>query len=234
MVIPERFNGPPSSGHGGYSSGTFAALLPGPGPVAVALRAPPPLQTELDVVREDLGVSVLAGPALVATVTPGEFTIQPPAPVSIQVAERAQYDAADLGEHPFPSCFGCGPDREPGDGLRLFAGPLTAEGAVFACTWAPAAGLADADGRVRDVFVWSALDCPSGAPTGAGASGEAVVLARYVVQIEAAVLAGQPHVLVSRLDGQEGRKSMTSVALYDAEGHRLARGEALWITLSRN
>jgi hypothetical protein len=27
--------------------------------------------------------------------------------------------------HPFPTCFTCGPDRAPGDGLRIFPGPLS-------------------------------------------------------------------------------------------------------------
>ena len=29
-----------------------------------------------------------------------------------------------LTSHPFPTCFACGTDREPGDGLRIFPGPV--------------------------------------------------------------------------------------------------------------
>ena len=49
LVVPRRFNGPPESGNGGWTSGAVAALLsPGPGgAVQVRLAAPPPLDVEL-------------------------------------------------------------------------------------------------------------------------------------------------------------------------------------------
>ena len=50
-IVPARFNGPPHSGNGGWTSGALAALLaPAPGrAVQVRLSAPPPLDVPLDV-----------------------------------------------------------------------------------------------------------------------------------------------------------------------------------------
>jgi hypothetical protein len=47
VIVPSRFNGPPASGQGGYSSGVLAAHLAGP--AAVSLRRPIPLDRELEV-----------------------------------------------------------------------------------------------------------------------------------------------------------------------------------------
>ncbi len=43
--IAERFRGPPRSGNGGYACGRIAKHIQGT--VAVRLKAPPPLNTEL-------------------------------------------------------------------------------------------------------------------------------------------------------------------------------------------
>ena len=50
VVIDPRFNGPPDSGHGGYSAGRAAALVERPRRrVEVTLRRPVPLATPLAV-----------------------------------------------------------------------------------------------------------------------------------------------------------------------------------------
>jgi hypothetical protein len=51
LTVPSRFNGPPTSGQGGYSAGTLAAHLDGP--AAVSLRRPVPLDEALEVRAED-------------------------------------------------------------------------------------------------------------------------------------------------------------------------------------
>src|SRR5215210_7740547 len=50
VVIERRYNGPPDSGHGGWSAGQ-AAVLTGAPVVEVTLRRPPPLERALSVVR---------------------------------------------------------------------------------------------------------------------------------------------------------------------------------------
>ena len=55
LLVPSAFNGPPTSGNGGWSAGALTALLGGSSlgrTVEVTLRLPPPLETELAVVEQ--------------------------------------------------------------------------------------------------------------------------------------------------------------------------------------
>jgi hypothetical protein len=61
----------------------------------------------------------------------------------------------------FPDCFVCGTVRQPGDGLRIFPGPVPGR-RLWAAPWTPDSSVAGTDGRVRPEVAWAALDCPSG------------------------------------------------------------------------
>ena len=166
IVIDRRFRGPPDSGNGGYTCGLVAARVDGP--AEVTLRLPPPLEEPLTVAPADGGsVCVLEGDALVAEGVQRDYErlgIDVPEPVSVVDAERAAAGSQlheHPEEHPFPTCFVCGPQRAPDDGLRILVGPVPGR-SVAADTWTPAADLAGADGVVRPEFVWAALDCPTG------------------------------------------------------------------------
>jgi hypothetical protein len=65
VVIARRFNGPPGSGHGGWSAGQVGLLLDEP-VAEVTLRRPPPLETPLIVQRRDGTAALLDGDAVVA------------------------------------------------------------------------------------------------------------------------------------------------------------------------
>ena len=160
LTIARRFCGPPNSGNGGYVCGMLARHIPGP--AEVVLRAPPPLETEFDVVEVEAGRWALRQGT--ATIAIGRST-----KLDTNRLERATYDeAVEAEKHTpiksqLPMCFVCGPDRAAGDGLRLFAGPLARrDDVVFAVPWIPDLSLAAADGLVAPEFVWSALDCPTG------------------------------------------------------------------------
>ena len=225
LAIPARFNGPPDSGHGGYSAGLAASLVDGP--AAVALRAPPPLETELAAERrEDGSVALLDGGTVVLEARPTSVDVDPPPPVAFDDARAAEADSIFLSDrHPFPTCFACGPRRPEGDGLRLFAGPV-ADREVFAAAWIPAAEFGDA--TVEPLFVWAALDCPSSAPT---MSGKTIVLASLAAALRRPVAIGEPHVIGSWRISDDGRKHWNGVVLWDAEGGVCAVGRALWIEL---
>ena len=82
--------------------------------------------------------------------------------------------------------------RRPGDGLRIFPGPLAGT-PMCAAPWTPDASVTDADGRVRPEVVWAALDCPSGIAAGdaAGLDGDtAVLLGRMTASLAARPVAG--------------------------------------------
>jgi hypothetical protein len=224
LTIDARFNGPPRSGHGGYTCGLVASALDEP--VAVSLRVPPPLGRALALERRDRGGALLDGDRVVAVAEPAAVDVTPPAMPTPAPPAPDDPVYAELHEHPFPTCFACGPERARGDGLRIFAARV-GDGLV-AADWAPDAGLAGADGAVAPVFVWAALDCPTGH---ACAIETPAVLARLAVRPLAPVRPGEPHVVAAWTTGRDGRKHHAAGCLYAADGTPVAVSEALWIEL---
>jgi hypothetical protein len=227
VVIAPRFNGPPTSGHGGYSAGCAAMQVDGP-VAEVTLRRPPPLGVELAVARADGGASLLAGEEVVALARPASLDVSGPPPVGVEDAAAASARFVWKHDHPFPTCFGCGPERDPADALCLFTGPV-GDGR-FAVPWTPQPWTGD--GVVEPVFAWAALDCPSSAPVH-GTINAPVVLGRLTVALEAPIEIGAPHVIQSWLESSDGRKRHTAVALYTADGERRAAGRAVWVELAK-
>jgi hypothetical protein len=232
VVIARRFNGPPDSGHGGYSAGCAGVLVDAPA-AEVTLRRPPPLETPLAVARNDGAVTLLDGDEVVAEARPADLSVTGPPPVGPKAAASAAERFAWQHDHPFPTCFGCGPDRDPADALCLFCGPV-GDGR-FAVPWTPAdwtASSAGGEGSVEPLFAWAALDCPSSAPVH-GTVRSPVVLGRFSIALEGPIEVGAPHVIQAWMERSEGRKRHTAVALFTASGERLAVGRAVWVELAR-
>jgi hypothetical protein len=228
VVIERRFNGPPGSGHGGWSAGQAAALVDGPAAEVTLLR-PPPLETPLEVARgADGAVELRDGAQPVLSARPVALALDGPPPVDLETARSASARFAWQHDHPFPTCFGCGPQRAEGDALRLFCGPV-GDGRC-AVPWTPPEWTGEA--TVAPGFLWAALDCPSSAPVH-GTVSAPVVLGRFTVALERPVRVGAPHVIQSWLEASDGRKRNTAVGLFDAGGERLACGRAVWIELDR-
>jgi hypothetical protein len=231
VVIAGRFNGPDGTGNGGYTAGLLAAQAgakPGGTAAMVTLRVPPPLGTPLATVSDDAGlVQVWHGETLVAEAARTSLEVDAVPPVSYETALAAQDRYPGLRSHPFPRCFVCGPERRPGDGLRLFAGPVG--NGRNACAWTPDASLADADGVVAAEFVWASLDCP-GAWT-VDIAGRPLVLGRVTAQVHALPRVGEHCVVVGQLLGAEGRKTWTATTTYGADGLELGRAHATWIAI---
>jgi len=222
VVIPARFNGPPGSGHGGYSAGLVASAL---GPAAsVRLAAPPPLDTDMTLEDTEYGVRLAHGDTLVAEARPGRPQVDVPAPPDVAAAVRASESYAGLNDHPFPTCFGCGPERAEGDGLRVFPGPVGADG-LLAAPWTPSP---DLGAPVYPVYVWAALDCPSG--FACIPPGSASVLATMTAEIEAPIHPGETYVITAWPISHDGRKHRAGAAIHDASGTRVAVADTLWIT----
>jgi hypothetical protein len=236
VTVAPRFCGPPDSGNGGYVCGLVAGHLDGP--AEVTLRRPPPLGKLLTLHRAGPGrLQVLDGHSLIAEATglPADTRFELPAPVSAPLA-RAAGARSPLRQHPelhpFPTCFVCGPQRAPGDGLRICVGPVPGTG-LSADVWHPDEQLADATGEVRPEFLWAALDCPGGmaallrdAPDGA-----MYLLGRLAARQLGPVRAGQPHVVVGWRLAAQGRKVLAGSALFTAAGQPVAAARATWICL---
>ena len=236
LVVPGRFNGPSDSANGGYTCGRVSELIGGP--AEVSLRSPPPLDRPLAVERKEGEVVVRDGEVVVAEGRAadgpfdGEGSLAVPEPVEVREAGEAACRGYErwAARHPFPTCFVCGPERQPGDGLRIFPGPVDDRG-VHASSWTPDESVARDDGTVATECVWAALDCPTSAPVANYGEGPPVVLARLAARVEGRVEARRPHVLLSWPIAVEGRKRHAGSALFDAQGNRLAAARALWIEL---
>jgi hypothetical protein len=228
VTIEPRFNGPPESANGGYTCGLVAGLIDAD-EASVSLRLPPPVGRPLDILRDDGRVELRDGDALVAEGTRAELLMEVPEPVSPGDAAAASAAGHDhwCDHHPFPTCFACGPHREPGDGLCLVPGPL--RDGLFAAHWKPHESLDDGTGHVRPECVWAALDCPTSAPVANFETGPAMVLARLTARLGGSVLVGEEHSILSWPVAVEGRKRHGACALFDSAGRLLCTSQALWI-----
>jgi hypothetical protein len=229
VVINRRFRGPPDSAQGGYACGLIAGHVEG-ACAEVSLRLPPPLERSLEVRRNDDGtVTLLDSDRLIAEGGPAALQLDIPDPPSFEEARRASASSPWTDRHPFPGCFGCGPERSQDEAVAIQMGALS-DRELFAASWTPLSEFAGADGLVSPLFAWAALDCPTAAsavPSGAPPS----VLARLTGCLVAPVVPERPHTVVSWLVGHDGRKHRGGAAIHGPDGELCAYSEGLWIEL---
>jgi len=226
ITVPSRFQGPPTSGNGGYVCGRLARYLGAPAAV-VRLRVPPPLDTALAVRAGDDSFGLYDGETQVAEARAAEVSVDPGAPPAFAVAEEASKRFKGFESHWYPCCFVCGPERAPGDGLRIFPGRLDG-GDRVAAPWIPDASLASADtGRVAPEFLWSALDCP-GAFSFPEPEVGGVLLGELTVALQGEVAVGERCVLTAWQLSHEGRKHHTVTALFGESGDCRGVGLGTW------
>jgi hypothetical protein len=225
VTVPSRFNGPPSSGNGGYSCGVVASVLEGP--TEVSLRRPVPLDRELALRREDDGkLCAFDGDELIVEAVPtSPLLAWDGALVGIEEARAARDRyAAPLGGE-FGHCFVCGRSRH--DGFDIFTGPV--DGAdLVASPWTPPTWAGDADGTVLPEFVWAALDCP-GYFALHDADTTVAYLARQQVEVLAPIHTEVEYVVIGRPLERSGRKGISATAVLDLDGTVLAHAECLLV-----
>jgi hypothetical protein len=231
VEIKQRFCGPPNSGNGGYSCGIIGKNLSGPS--QVRLHRPPPLDQPLTLSQEGDNWSLKHQGQLVGSAQPTELNLLVPTPPSLTQARAARSAYPKDLAHVFSTCFVCGPDRDAGDGLRLFCGSVGnsySEVPLVACDWQPDAALLDAQGNVAAEYIWSALDCPSYFALGL-ATDKISLLAQMSCSIDRPVQGNQPLIVFAWKRYIDGRKGFSGAALANAQGDILARAEHVWIEL---
>jgi hypothetical protein len=230
LVIPPRFCGPPGTGNGGYVAGSLAARTGARGSVEVTLRRPAPLATPLGVARAEASPPAWTLSAAEGIVAEARAVPDAPRPSpALRPAPGSLAPAGARRDHPFPHCFVCGPERAPGDGLRIAPVALSGADAVVAAAWTPPADLADARGDVAPAILWAALDCPGYfACMGAGPL-RPLLLGRMTASLEAPVRALEPHAIVAWPLARAGRRYEAATALLDARGRVLVRSTQVWI-----
>ena len=221
VVIEPRFQGFEGIVLGGYVAGRLA----GGRAAEVRLLRPAPVGRPLRMeARADGASALLHGEETLALARPADVDLEVPEPVAAEEAAAASRRYPGFLRHLFPSCFVCGPDRQEGDGLRIFPGSIPGR-AILAALWTPNASLGGPDGWVAPEFVWSAVDCPSiwpliqEAPPG---SKERVVTARLALRPVAPVRVGEPCVVMGWAVGGDDRFRVAGAALHSVDGRLLA------------
>lgn len=236
LVIPPRFCGPDGSGNGGYVCGRIAAYADGP--LTVTLRRPPPLATPMTVEPAgDGSLRVRHGGTLIAEATfpPAPFAVEVPDPASLAEARRSAGRARYFEDPAFPRCFVCGPGRSPGDGLRVFPGPVPGR-TLWAAPWTPDSSVTGQHGRVRPEVAWAALDCPSGIAAAEQArlgQETAIVLGQLTASLTTLPASGDQCRVIAWPEGGAGRKLTAGSALIGPDDEVLAVARAVWITVPR-
>lgn len=222
LSIPASFNGPPESANGGYTCGRVAQLVDAE-VVEVSLRAPPPLDTPLEVVHQDERVELRDGETLVAEGKPAELLVDTPDALPQEEVAAAVERGRErwAAGHPFPTCVVCGPDRD--DGLGITPGPIPGRDGLFGACWTPEEDAPE--------LVWAALDCPTSAPVANFGEGPPMVLASLTARLGCPVAPGEPHTILSWALEEDGRKHWSAAALYDQDGILTCASRALWIEL---
>ncbi|MFI6477758.1 PaaI family thioesterase [Nonomuraea sp. NPDC050663] len=225
LTVPERFRGPAGIANGGWIAGTVAdAHLGEHSTVEVTLHAPTPLETSLCLSQVANTASLSHGEELLVEAIPVAEDLEAPAFVPLIDAARAEAGFAGLQGHAFPECFVCGL-REPGDGLRIFPGPV--EGAdVVAAGWRVPHSVVE-NGVVPNSIIGAVLDCVTG--WAHFAPGESALLGRLTLQMHRPVSPGGSYSVVGKATGREGRKLFGQSAIYEVDGSLVAAAKAVWI-----
>lgn len=234
FVIDARFCGPPESGNGGYVCGRLAHYVGSES--RVRLIRPPPLKTDLEVVRTEKGVELRRGEEPVARAWREAFELDVPPSPGIEAARSGRAAYSGHHHHAFPGCFVCGIQRRAGDGLLIHPGPAGGAGRpehFVACNWAPDRSLCDASGRVHDHFVWAALDCP-GAWSFLSFEPETAVLGELSARLHSPLPCRQEVIVAGWEVDRAGRKRHTGSAVYSVSGGVLAEALATWIVIEAN
>lgn len=228
MIIESMYCGPSTSGQGGYVCGLLGGFIQGT--AEVTLRIPPPLDRPLEVnIMDRDHATLMDGDTLVAEARRVELELDVPSPPAYAGAQAASKDYLGFRVHPFPRCFVCGPDRDTGDGLRIFPGPVP-DKKMVAAPWIPYAALGDEHGLVRPEFFWAALDCP-GAFAAMMEMPRVVVLGKLAVSILKDIRADARCVVIGWNIAQDGRKYHTGTALFSESDGLCAKAKATWIAL---
>jgi hypothetical protein len=239
VTFERRFQGFADGALGGYAAGVVAGRIGGP--VEANLRSLPPLERELDLRAADDGsLGLWDGETLVLEARANDFQVDLPEPTALDEAAAANRDLVhDHGPHLYPDCFTCGPNRAPGDGLRLFMGRVPGRDRILASAWTPDPGVAEGP-ALPEELVWAALDCPTiwaawftDDGVVAWPEGRFTVLARQRLEAVAPVPIGEPAIVTAWPISREGRKHVTGAAIHAPGGELLARAESLLIDVER-
>ena len=229
VIIAPHLNGPAESANGGVACAEVALLLGGE--AEVTLKLPPPLGVPIAVTRINDGVELrnTAG-EVVAVGRKLALSLEVPPAIGYELASEAATRFAGHREHAFPTCFSCGPGRDPNEALCIHPGPIVAgEKQPVAANWLVRPHLADptrpSHAHLR--YLGGAIDC-AGAWAIMPEHGH-VLLGRMHLALKDAPRIGERCVVIGWAIGEEGRKHFSGTVAYGEDGRLLAKSRQTWI-----
>lgn len=200
----------------------------------VDFHRPAPLGTPIRITIDGAGGEIGDARGSFAIARPADVTLDVPAPPTWEEALAATGEYVTEAPISQPNCFGCGPDRHRGNGLRQVLGLLPGRH-LGAAAWIPAPALGNRDANLPTELTWAALDCPGGVArsrlTDAGGPALTAYLAAAILR---PVVVGERHIAFGWRISRSGRKTVVGSALATADGQLCALGQALWIDLKGN
>jgi hypothetical protein len=160
VTVAGQYYGYPGVAFGGYVAGLLASRTVAGG-AQVDFRRPVPLGSPVQLTADGVGGELADGQGPFAIARPADVRPGVPAPPTWGEALAATGEYVTEAPIAQPDCFGCGPARRPGGGLRQFLGLFPARRLV-AAAWIPAPALGNRDGVLPAPLTWAALDCPGG------------------------------------------------------------------------
>lgn len=229
--VPSWFQGPTGSGQGGWTSAKLAELVGQP--VTARLRAPIPLEVDLEVRATAEGWVARHGDSVIVEAAPWQPDVAHTSPIPLEQARQARARfPVPPEDHPVPFCFSCG--LQP-DAMHVHAGPLGEHPERYATDWTAPAWAAGADGAVDPAVLWAALDCTAAWYACCHPRRRRAVTAQLAVEVLRPVSVGEELALVSWSgDGREdwdGRKRSAASAAFDPTGRLVARSRSFWVAL---
>jgi len=230
IQIHRRFRGPPTSGNGGYVAGLVAEWIDGP--AEVDLLAPIPLEVPLHRRRDDSEVMLFDANANYARGRPLDDSLdfEVPGPPTEDELEAAAMGFPGPGGHPIPSCFVCGTERGPGDGLCIYPGESPHRDVAVA-EWIAAEEFAGEDGHIEERYLWAVLDCPS--YFGLCEPRPLALLARLSARIDRPVSPGERLCVTGWELSREGRKYHAATVIHNEAGEVVALSRSLWVEIAK-
>ena len=233
LAIDKRFEGIPGVSLGGYVAGLAAKEL-GPSAAVTLLKAVPPGST-VTLERSESQALLRVDGELAATAVPSQLHSTAPRSVTREEAELASERYPGFKHTFFPNCFTCGPERSPGDGLRIFPGPVEGRPLV-ASLWQPPSSVWQADRTVASEFLWAALDCPAiwGYIVEGGAEADdRAVSGRLELDQHAPVRGDVTSIVVGWPIERQGRKVIAGAGIFSESGQLLVEARQTMILTDR-
>jgi hypothetical protein len=231
FVIKATFNGPPSTGNGGYVCGRLANYFELEDAVEVTLRRPIPLEKVLRVERSEADkITLWEDSQQIAQAKSASLELDVPVPPTLEEALQAGQHSISLNQdYTFSNCFVCGSQRKAGEGLHIHPGKV-ANRTIVAGVWQPSAALIDSEGLIRAEFVWAALDCPGGIAL-ITSRPRYLLLGQMSTRLYRLPRLGEQFIVMGWQIESSGRKHLAGTALFSAYGELYAKAKATWIEL---